>query len=50
MHQADSQLYVWPDDALMSDLVICKLIKSMVIHDTKYSHRDQVSLNYKTKP
>ena len=30
---------------LMSDPVICKLRKSMVIHDTKCPCRDQVSLN-----
>ena len=30
---------------LMSDLVICKFRKSMVIHDTKYPYWDQVSLN-----
>ena len=32
-HQADSPLYVW---GLMSDLVICKFRKSVVIRDTKY--------------
>ena len=30
---------------LMSDLVICKFKKSMVIHDTKCPYWDQVSLN-----
>ena len=30
---------------LMSDLVICKLRKSMVIHDSECPYRDQVSLN-----
>ena len=30
---------------LMSDLVICKFRKSMVIHDTECPYRDQVSLN-----
>ena len=30
---------------LMSDLVICKFRKNMVIHDTEYPYRDQVSLN-----
>ena len=29
---------------LISDLVICKFRKSMVIHDTECPYRDQVSL------
>ena len=40
-HQADSPLYV----CVMSDLVICKFWKSMVIHDTECRYWDQVSLN-----
>ena len=39
-------LYVW---GLMSDLVICKFRKSVVIHDTECPYWDQVSLN-KHKP
>ena len=30
---------------LMSDLLICKFIKCMAIHDTECPYRDQVSLN-----
>ena len=47
-HQADSPFYVWPD--VWSG--ICKLKKSMVIHDTECPYWDQVSLNNtnQTKP
>ena len=33
----------------MSDLVICKFLKSIIIHDTECPYWDQVSLN-NTKP
>ena len=47
-HQADSPFYVWPD--VWSG--ICKLKKSMIIHDTECPYWDQVSLNNtnQTKP
>ena len=35
--------------SLMSDMLICKFIKSVVIHDTECPYWDQVSLN-NTKP
>ena len=35
-HQADNSRYV------MSDLVICRIEKSMVIHDTEFPYWDQV--------
>ena len=43
-HQADSPLYVLTDH-VMSDLVMCKFRKSMVIHDAEWFYWDQVSLN-----
>ena len=41
-HQADNQLNMC---GLMSELVICKFRKSMVIHDTECPYCDKVSLN-----
>ena len=38
-HQIDSPLYVW------LDLVICKVRKSMITHDTECLYGDQVSSN-----
>ena len=35
---------------LMSDLLICKFIKCMVIHDTECPYWDQVSLNNTNQP
>ena len=39
-HQADSHFMC----GLMSDLVICKFRKNMIIHDSECPYRDQVSL------